>query len=441
QAHSFGGVTGLLAVALPMLAYAWLHEIKPDRLRAEHLGVGLIAVGSLLSCLMGRLGAGGWTTFHALALALNAAAWLVLALRPPVRLLAPVAKVGDQPALENWITALSLAIVAMILRGVSSPGEPWWTVGFSISTCLLFAGLSLLSLRRGYIYFAAPILNYAATRVYFWLDLEPSDLLSAGYIHLPGLVTLNTIVLALPAIVWLAIDSKLPRRGEARRITPFHRVAARISLGLLSLTLFFQWFLRALGSSQLIGEVLLDWFALAAVVALFTAWLWDERPAYALRGLHIVGLIAAAMALRSFNPSYEVLLVSLVAILSLYALATSALWRGRESLARLAARLRMPSGDNDLARFSSWLNAINVLLGVAAYAITFVIVLSFESLPQRLVAASVSFAIPLSMALLVGVSRDQRLITENDNESRNQRLIAEREDQNASELSPIGLIR
>src|SRR5262249_32955 len=120
--------------------------------------------------------------------------------------------------------------------------------------------------------------------------------------------------------------------------------------------------------------------------------------------------------------------------------ATSALWRGRESLARLAARLRMPSGDDDLARFSSWLNAINVLLGVAAYAITFVIVLSFESLPQRLVAASVSFAIPLSIALVAGVSRDQRLITENDNESRNQRLIAEREDQNASELSPIGLI-
>jgi hypothetical protein len=426
-ANSFGGVTGLLAVALPMVAYALVHEIKPDCLRAEHLGVVLIAVGSLLSCLMSRLGADGWTAFHTLALALNAAAWLMLALRRPVRLLAPVAKVGDQPALEKWITALAWAIVAVILRGVSSPGEPWWTVGFSISTCLLFAALSLASGRRGYIYFAAPILNYAATRVYFWLDLEPSDHFSADYIDFPGLVSLNTIILALPAIAWLAIDSKLLRQGGARRIIPFHRVAARTSLVLLSLTLFFQWFLRALGSSQLVGEALLDWFALASVVALFTACLWDERPAYALRGLHIVGLIAAAMALRSFNPSYEVLLVSLVAILSLYALATSALWRGRESLARLAARLRMPSGDDDLARFSSWLNAINVSLGVAAYAITFVIVLGFESLPQRLIAASASFAIPLSMALLVGVSRNQRLITERD-------------DQNANELSPIGLI-
>ena len=175
----------------------------------------------------------------------------------------------------------------MILRGVSSPGEPWWTVGFSISASLLFAGLSLVSRSRGYIYLAAPILNYAATRVYIWLDPERFNVFNT-YNYLPDLVSLNAIVLALPAIAWLAIDLNLLRQDGARRITPFHRVAARISLGLLSLTLFFQWLSRDSGSSQLIGEVLLDWFALASVVALFTACLWDDRHAYALQGLHIV---------------------------------------------------------------------------------------------------------------------------------------------------------
>ena len=34
--------------------------------------------------------------------------------------------------------------------------------------------------------------------------------------------------------------------------------------------------------------------------------LWDDRHAYALQGLHIVGLIAAGMALLSFNPDSEV---------------------------------------------------------------------------------------------------------------------------------------
>ena len=43
---------------------------------------------------------------------------------------------------------------------------------FSISASLLFAGLSLVSRSRGYIYLAAPILNYAATRVYIWPDPE-----------------------------------------------------------------------------------------------------------------------------------------------------------------------------------------------------------------------------------------------------------------------------
>jgi hypothetical protein len=431
-ANSFGGVTGLLAVALPMLAYAWLHEIKPDRLRTERLGVGLIAIGSLLSCLMSRLVAGDWPPFHTLELALSASAWLMLALRRPVRLLAPVAQIFDQRSLEKWIMALALAIVAMILRGVSSSGEPWWTVGFSISTCLLLAGLSLASRRRGYIYLAAPILNYAATRVYFWFDLEKSNLFSLDYIYLAGVASLNAIVLALPAIAWLAIDLKLLRQNRAQSIMPFHRVAARISLGLLSLTLYFQW-LTGAGRSQLNGEALFDWFALASVVALFAACLWDERPALALRGLYIAGLIAAAMALRSFNPGYERLLVNLVVMLSLYALATSALFRRRESLARLAARLRMPAIADDLARFSLWLNAMNLLLGVAAYASTFVVILSFGSLAQRLVAATTSFAIPISMVLLTSASRNQSLITGKNDEAQNQHLITGTADQNANE--------
>jgi len=428
-ANSFGGMTGFLAVALPLLAYAWLHEIKPDRLRAERLGVGLIAIGSLLSCFVSRLGAGGWGAFHTLASALNVAAWLMLALRRFARLEESVARVGDQRALEKWVTGLALAIFAMILRGVSSPGEPWWTLGFSISACLLFAGLSLVSRGRGYIYLAAPLLNYAATRIYIWQHPERFNIFNI-YNYLPDLVSLNAIVLALPAIAWLAIDLNLLRQDGARRITPFHRVAARTSLGLLSLTLFFQWLSRDNGSNQLIGEVLLDWFALASVVALFTACLWDVRHAYALQGLHIVGLIAAGMVLLSFNPGTEVLLVTLVVILSLYALATSALWRGRGSLARLAARLRMPSNADDLVRFSSWLKDINVALGIATYIIAFVIVCSFESLAQRLVAATASFAIPISMALLAGALRNQSLITGKGGRTQNQSLITGTVDRN-----------
>jgi hypothetical protein len=402
-ADSFGGVTGVLTLALPMLAYARFNDIKLGRLRAEHLGVGLIAIGSLFSCFVIHLGAGGWGAFHALAVAVNATAWLMLALRRPVRLLAPVARAADQRSLESWVTALSLATIVMTLRGVYAPGEPWWTAGFSISTCLLFAGLSLASRSRGYIYIAALCLNYAATRIYFWLDLEFSDHFIGPYKPLPGLVSLNAVVLALPAIAWLAIDLKLLRQDRARRITPFHRVAAPASLLLLSLTLFFQLLSSVFGLSQPFGQDVLDWLALASVAALFVACLWDEQYAYALCGLHISGLIAAAMALLAFNPGYEVLTTSVPVILSLYVLATSVLWRGRKSLARLAARLRMPSRNDDLGL----LIGINVSLSAITYAITFVIVSNFESLTKRMIAATASIAIPISMALLANVLRNQ----------------------------------
>src|SRR5262249_54835751 len=153
----------------------------------------------------------------------------------------------------------------------------------------------------------------------------------------------------------------------------------------------------------------LNWLAIASVVALLVACLWDKDSRYALRGLYGAGLIAAGMGLRSFDSSVESALVSLVVMLSLYTLASGVLWRWRESLARLASQLGMPLGDEDPSRFSSWLNAVNVLLGFAAYVFTFAIVLSFESLPQRLIAATISIAIPISMALLTSVSRNQRL--------------------------------
>ncbi|MBO0861039.1 MAG: hypothetical protein J2P21_21655 [Chloracidobacterium sp.] len=409
-AYSFGGFTGILAVAAPMLAYAWLNEIKPSRLRAEQLVAGLVAVGSLLSCMMSKFVADGWVAYHALGLAFNAAALLTLAFRRRAGLSVKFAQVADQRAQEIWIATLAWAIVAMTLRGVSSPGEPWWTVGFSISICLIFAGLSLASSRLGYIYFAALALNYAASRVYLHPDFRLPRFFNSHYIDLAGLASLNAVVLALPAIIWLAIDLKLLRQDIIQRVTPFHRVAARTSLGLLIFTLLYQWLSRANGYSPLAGGQLLNWSALASVVALFAACLWDERSVYAMSGLYFSGLIAAGMALLSLDTDSDVLLLSLVVTLSLYALATSALLRGRISMARLATRLKMPLSDNDLAIFSSWLNATNRRLCLTAYTIAFVIVVSFESLLQRLIASTASIAIPISMALQVGIPRNQRPI-------------------------------
>ncbi|MGH9852482.1 MAG: hypothetical protein ACREBD_21815, partial [Blastocatellia bacterium] len=431
-ASSFGGGLGWLAVLLPMIACAQIHEVKFDRLRVEQFGVGLLAVGSLLACSLSRFNDDGWIAYRGLMLVVNAAAWLMLALRwmalnspqnlasedsiesrdISARLTAAVAQLGNQRSIENWVAVSSLAIIAMILRGVNSSGEPWWTVAFSISICLLLAGLSVVSRERGYVYLSAATLNFAATRFLIWS--KPSFLAGPGLIDdLLSLLSVNTIALALPAIAWLALELKVLNRSVAEkavsRVTPFHRIAARISFGLMCVILGIE---LLFDRPEELGNPILSRFALAAVIALLAACLWDRNSGYALRRLYGIGLIAIGMLFVSLNLNSDGFAISVAVALPLYALATSVLWREREWFRNLAGALRMPWSNEPATLSSSWLMAVNGLIGVIAYLLTLAIVFNFEeSLAQRLIAVTAAFAIPASFALLAEGSQKQRLIT------------------------------
>ncbi len=434
-ANSFGGVLGWLAVLLPMLAFAQFYRLKPDRLRVEQFGIGLLAIGSLVVCALSRLD-DGWIAYRALMLTVNAAAWLMLAMRwfainaaqnrtneslvesgdLSTRLKAAFVQIGNQRPIEVWIAALACAIFPMILRGVSSPGEPWWTLSFSISVCLLFAGLSVVSGQRGYIYLANAALNIAATRFYFWAipkiglfsEGRPSD-------KLIGFLTVNAIALALPAIAWLALDLKvLRRRGQVKAeswIIQFHRTAALISLVLSSFILFCQWIIKFDSGVQPIGYVVLIWLALVSAILLLIACLWDEGSGYALRGLYGIGLIAVGMGFAMSDLGNDDLLVGAVIALSLYALATGSLWRKRELLSKWTGELHIQSDGTQSSPILSWLIAANLSVGVAGFALALATVFNVESLAQRLIATTAAFAIPISLALFAEDGRNQRLIT------------------------------
>ncbi len=422
-ASSFGGGLGWMAVLLPMIAYAQIHEIKFDRLRVEQFGVGLLAAGSLAVCSLSRLGDDGWIAYRALMLVVNAAAWLMLTLRycgtrchlvPQLsaRLTAAVAHLGNQRSIENWVAVSSLAIIAMILRGVKAPGEPWWTVAFSISICLLLAGLSVVSRERGYIYLSAATLNFAATRFLIWT--KPSFLVWPGFIDdLLSLLSVNTIALALPAIAHLALELKVLNRSGAGEtvslVAPFHRIAARISFGLMCVIFGVE---LLFDRPEKLGNPILSRLALAAVIVLLVACLWDRTSGYALRRLCGSGLISIGMLFVSLDLNSDGFVISVAVALSLYTLATSVLWRNREWFRNLAVALRMPWGNEPAALSSSWLIAVNGLISVIAYLLTLAIIFNFEeSLAQRLIAASAAFAIPASFALLAEDSQKQRLIT------------------------------
>jgi hypothetical protein len=433
-ASSFGGLLGWVAVLLPMIAYSQVREIKVDQLRVEQFGVGLLAVCSLLVCSLSRLD-DGWVAYRALMLVVNAVAWLMLALRCgtrwhlvprlSARLTAAVAQLGNQRSIENWIAVSSLAVVAMILRGVNSPGEPWWTVAFSISICLLLAGLSVISRERGYVYLSAATLNFAATRFLTWM--KPGFLVSSGFINdLLSLLAVNAIALALPAMAWLALELKvLNRSGEgnsASRVAPFHRIAARISFGLMWIIFGIELLFDGL---EELGNPILSRLALASVIALLVACLWDRNSGYALRRLYGIGLIAIGMLFVSLNLNFDGLVVSVAVALPLYALATSVLWRERERFRKLAGALRMPWSNEPATLSSSWLIAVNGLISVITYFLTLAIIFNFEeTLAQRLIAATAAFAIPASFALLARSSRNQSLITASV--SRDQSALSDR---------------
>jgi hypothetical protein len=431
-ANSFGGGIGLLTAALPIIAFAQFRELKLDRLRAGHLGIGLLVAASLVACFFSRLEGNDWIAYRSLMLAFNAAAWLMLALRwiaaraaqgEPRDSLAhsttAIVHLGAQSSIEKWIAALACAIALMVLRGMSSPGEPWWTAVFSLSICLLYAGLSVTSREYGYIFLANAALNLAVTRLYAWA-IERVFFFGVGRPEdkVAGLVAVNTIAIALPAIAWLMLDLRVLRRTSAEsdrnQITPFHRVAAPISLGLMSLVLLFLWLVKIPGAEQSfsIGVYgFLNWLALASVIAFLAACLWDDKPAYALRGLYLAGLLTIGMTFARLDWSLDETFVGVAVALSLYVMATGVLWHKRESLIKWAGELHMPSAVNQSVEIHPFLINANTAIGIIAFALAFGLIFNVESLALRLTAATAVFAIPISVALLAAGPRKQRLIT------------------------------
>jgi hypothetical protein len=441
-ADSLGGLTGIFAVTLSAIAYAQIRGTRLENAQGEQLGVGLLAIGSLLVCVVSRFVNDTWAAYHTLLAVLSVTAWLMLALRwlalsanrerpedapresfsRGAKLGAAILKIGVQRSLKLWITSLAFIVVALVFRGNSSPGEPWWTAGFSISTCLLFVGLSITGRSRGYLYFAAAAINYAITKLSLWLDHR-----SPGFFKddtgILTLLAVNAIALSLPAIAWLAIDLKLLRRPSGkmaekmaektmqRGIMPFHKVAASVSIGLCSLLLALQWALYSERNGQAAGNVLLNWLALLSVIALLVACLWDKDSDYAFRGLYGTGLIAIGMTLVSSHLSRDGLLVCVAIALALFTLLTSAIWRSREQLREFASRFRMPLNEKSPERLYSWLTTANGLLAILSYSAIVVVVFLIDSLSQRLLATTVSTAIPISFAFLARFWNSKRLIT------------------------------
>ncbi|MDQ3013152.1 MAG: hypothetical protein M3X11_20900, partial [Acidobacteriota bacterium] len=398
MAAAMGGAWGWVTVALPALAFARLHKWRLERLRIDWLGVGLLAIVSLVGCSV-SLVAPGWTVYHALMIGIAASAWTMLALCwQREAIFNRVNPEGDDTSVL-WATCLGMAQVLVTLRGMEAPGDVWWTAGSFAVLCLLFTGLAVVTRHRGYVYLSGVFCNLVVTRLAVWIAPQPGDFVS--------LILINVITLCLASLVWLKLDLTVMRQPGTSRIAPFHRIAARIALAVVAFTAAIHWLMN-LGVEPF--NVRLEWYALGALVALLIGCLWDDESDLSWRGLHLAGVMLVATAFASAHLFSFPLLACTAAALSLYALAAVLLWRRRDALTRMVERLRIPRRAGMSERVWSWLAKSNVLIAALVAFCSLATVFGSGSLKVRLLITTAAFALPPAFALLARGERRQRLI-------------------------------
>jgi hypothetical protein len=231
-----------------------------------------------------------------------------------------------------------IAVLLSLRIQAGAVASAWWSIVPLLAISALAGALSWQTLRRGYLYAAAILLNIAVT--IWWAEyLSPEFFAPAIFLEI------NVIAVCLASILWLWLELRARRlRGGEARSTFFsvHNLAALGSLLILavivSLGFSFEsghlWFLQPqLGTT---------WLALASLVALMTACMWDQRARYPVAGLYVLGLTIGAMALNEFDLGYTSQLWTAAIFLATYALAASLTWRWRGRLIGMARQLKMP---------------------------------------------------------------------------------------------------
>jgi hypothetical protein len=222
----------------------------------------------------------------------------------------------------------------------------------------MFLFLNWQTLKRRYIYVAGTLFNIAASL--WWLRF-----LENRWPSYAAFLQTNIIAASLSGIGCLYLDLRAQRlrQGERTRVfdPSFHSVVGVLALIILSLLAWANF-----GSSYNETAHLLT-VALASTAILLFGSLWDRGAKQATGGLYILGLIAGAIALEQLNLSRSTGAWALTTLLACYALATSLTWHYRTRIIAIAKRLGIPERMPAAAAKLDWLMAFNIILvGVVA---------------------------------------------------------------------------
>src|SRR5262249_41885544 len=382
--NAMGSIWAWIASTLTGVAYVKYRGWKLEKLSPDHFGTTAVVLGSLLACSLTRLN-GDLIGFRALMVALTATALIMVALlwfeqsgfkdRFPEW----IVRIRMSRKAEIWALVLGIATLLMALRGFE---RDVWTPVACMTLCLHFTALSCVSRKRAYIYLAGLLPNltvFALLRHPWWYDLD-------------ALFVTNLVVFSLTATASFVLDLHAIRKGTGNSmIIPFHRVAARMAASIMLLDIGF-WIS--------IGELkTFNWAVLISVTVLLVACLWDDESDFAPRWLWGIGLLIIGEAFLVARLNGRGFIANSVAAFSVYSLLTSALLYRSELLSGLMHRLRIPSSVASEMNRSFIIVANGALAGIVALFLM-IAVLTLEPFPQRLMTATVSFAVPVSLLLL-----------------------------------------
>jgi hypothetical protein len=299
---------------------------------------------------------------------------------------------------DGWRYAAAIGTFATLLSlwaPLITEGSGWWSVGPLLAISALAAALNWRTLRRRYIYAAGILFNIAAAVACF--RILPSIYSAQGFFA----VNMIAGCLAGIGLLWLELRSRRFRQTETPGSTllSFHNLAALGWPMLLSFFVVVSFGIQRF-QSPVANLPLLHWLALAAMVALMTAVLWDKHAKYAVAGLYLLGLLAIAMGLYQLDLPSERLRWSTAILLGLYAVGTTLVWHSRERVITFAQTYGIPRRLDASASELPWFSAFTLFAVATVVLLSFGIDLSAFNFGLRFAAALAVIAQVMTFALL-----------------------------------------
>jgi hypothetical protein len=402
-----GSFTGWLACFLTIAGVLAYHKVSLKPVHFVGLAVSLLGIAALLSFRFAQLSVPNWAGLHILLAGLVIVAWLLFAARDLARNpnIARAASSIGLPFADGWqsdseLFAVSVGALAVLvaLRGpLIDPTGAWWSIATFMAMTVLAAALNWTTFRRGYAYAGGVLFNLAVSIWLMKYGARPGSL--------SGFIEVNVIAVSLTGIVWLYLELRARRlAGKSSSVASFHNVAALAALTALAIVAGVRLYSDIAGFYQT-SLPALDLFALASLALFMTACLWDPDAGYALAGLYVIGLLAASTLLHQRHLQPRHLIWSLTMAAAVQALVAAGLWRSRQTLVDLAARLKIPSRLARDADELTWLLAFNSTI----VALVVVSVLSVEVVfPELSLRVLASFAVMVQCVTFGLVAQGQR---------------------------------